>query len=103
MVSPVAGTTVSAGLAYVGSWANYDALAQYRCFGGTGPCQATSRDYIVAYPGFVKINATMTSQITPVLTGYVSVNNLANRNIYEAGNDLPVKGRLTTVGLEFNY
>lgn len=98
-----AGTNLAAGVAYVGSWNQYDYLAEYRCFGGTGPCAATSRGYIVAYPGFVKFNATASQAIRRGLSAFVSVDNLANNTAVEYSNNGPVMGRITTVGLHAGY
>jgi len=97
------GTTLAAGLAYVGAWNYYDVLAEFRCFGGTGPCQSTSRGYIVAYPSLFKANATVTQQITSTVWGFVSVDNLTNNDDYEQQNGAPVMGRVTTLGFQFHY
>ena len=97
------GTAITAGFAYVGSWTNVDLLAQFRCFGGTGPCQSNDRDYLVAYPGFVKVNASVTQKITRFASGFVSVDNLTNNQAHEFNNFNPVLGRLTTVGFRFRY
>lgn len=101
--TPRDGSTVTAGVTYVGSFRQTDFLALFRCFGGTGPCQATSRDYIVAYPGFLKVNAGVWQQITPFLSGFVSIDNLTNNYAYELFNIGPVTGRMTTVGLRFRF
>jgi outer membrane receptor protein involved in Fe transport len=100
---PFRGTTVSAGLTYVGSWTNYDWLAQSRCFGGTGPCEPTFRDYIVAYPSFARVNASVFQQITPRVSGFISADNLTNNKAYEMDNFGPVMGRITTVGAKWQY
>ncbi len=102
-VAPSEGTTMSAGVTYVGSWNQYDYVAQFECFGGTGPCQPTSRDYIVEYPGFVRIKATVSHRITSLLTGVVSVDNLTNSTAYELDNLSPVSGRISTVGVHLRY
>jgi outer membrane receptor protein involved in Fe transport len=97
------GTTVAAGLTYVGSWNYYDLVAEFRCFGGTGPCQPSSRDYIIAYPSLTKVNATISQQITTSLAGFVSVDNLTNNERHEFLNTTPVMGRITTAGLRFHF
>jgi vitamin B12 transporter len=99
---PRRGTIIAAGLTYVGSWNAYDNLAIFRCFAGTGPCQASFRDYIVPFPGFTKANATLSQQITPLLSGFVSVENLTNNTKTEYSPFFPVMGRITTVGLRFH-
>lgn len=100
---PFGGTAVAAGLTYVGSWTQYDFLARFRCFGGTGPCQPTSRGYLIGYPGFIKINATLSHQINPLVSSFLSVDNLTNNEAFEFYNFTPVLGRTTTVGLRFQY
>jgi outer membrane receptor protein involved in Fe transport len=102
-VTPLTGTTVAAGLTHVGSWNNYDYVAEFRCFGGTGPCQPSNRDYIVGYPGFTKVNATVSQRIRPLISGFVSVDNLTNNEADEVDNLSPVMGRITTVGFQFQY
>lgn len=101
--SGLRGTTVGAGLTYVGSWQALDALAFYGCLGGTGPCRPTFRDYTAEYSGFVKVNARVTQQITPMLSGFVSVDNLTNNEAYERWNLIPVRGRISTIGFHFRY
>lgn len=100
---PLAGTTMTAGITYVGSYRQSDLLAQFRCFGGTGSCQPTSRDYIVIYPSFTKVNATLTQRLTRYLEGFVSVDNLTNNEVFEVLNTVPVMGRMTMVGLHASY
>jgi outer membrane receptor protein involved in Fe transport len=80
------GTTVVAGLVYVGSWEALDALALYSCFGSTQPCRATPREYTTTYPGFVKINASIAQHISPMLSAFVAVDNLTNNQAYERWN-----------------
>jgi outer membrane receptor protein involved in Fe transport len=102
-VTPLRGTNVGLGVTYVGSWSYYDLLAEYRCFGGTGPCQPTFRDYITAYPGFVRANATVSQEITPLVSGFVSVENLTNNQAFELVNSTPAFGRISVVGFRLRY
>lgn len=102
-VSPLRGTTVTGALTYLGGFRQYDFLGLFRCFGGTGPCQAVNRDYIIEYPGFVKLNANVSQRISSVISGVVAVGNLTNNKSYELSNLNPVMGRITTIGLQFNY
>jgi iron complex outermembrane receptor protein len=95
-------TTVTGGITYVGSWKNYDGFALYSCFGGTGPCQPSNRDYIIAYPGFAKIHASISHSFTPTLTAFLSVENLTNNQAYENANTQTVFGRTTTLGLQYH-
>jgi outer membrane receptor protein involved in Fe transport len=102
-MSPTATTTLSAGLAYVGSWRNTDVVAQFRCLGQTGPCRPTPRDYLMTYPALTKINATVVQQLTPALAGFVSVDNLTNNSDFEITNLTPVWGRSSTIGLRLQH
>jgi outer membrane receptor protein involved in Fe transport len=103
MIYPVGGTTVTAGITYVGGWTAYDILALERCFGGTGPCQSSFRGYHTAYPGFVKLSATISQQFTRQVVAFVSVDNLNNNEAYEVQNSVPVMGRITTLGFRMHY
>ncbi len=103
VIRPVRGTTIVGGMTYVGSWTNYDYLAEFGCFGQTGPCQATTRDYLVAYPHFVKVNATISQQLTPQLSAFVSMDNLTNNEAYESNNVAAVVGRSTILGARLSY
>jgi outer membrane receptor protein involved in Fe transport len=102
-VVPRLGTTLTAGVTYVGRFRQTDNLAKFRCFGGTGPCQSTSRDYVVNYPSFAKVNATFTQRLNRQLEAFVSVDNLTNNEAYEGLNSFPVIGRSTMVGLHASY
>lgn len=103
IVTPRSGTTFNVGVTYVGSYRQNDALAQFRCFGGTGPCQPNARAYIVDYPGFAKINIGITQRLTRQLETFISVDNLANNEAYEGTNSLPVLGRTTMAGMHIAY
>jgi outer membrane receptor protein involved in Fe transport len=102
-VVPRDGTGLAGGLTYVGSWSNYDQIALLSCFGGTGRCQPDFRGYITEYPGFIKINASITQRIRKRLVMYASVNNITDNEAYELGNEFPVLGRTTILGLQLHY
>ena len=102
-VTPLRETTVTAGLSYMGSWEATDLLAFYSCLGGSGPCQSTFRGYTTRYPDLLKLNASVARQITPLLSGFVAVDNLTNKEAYEYWNLKPVTGRVATAGLRFQY
>jgi iron complex outermembrane receptor protein len=97
---PLTGLAVSAGIAYIGSSEETDVVAQFRCLGGTGPCPPDF-DFTVRYPGFVKLNLTVSQRLTRQLLGFLQVDNLTNSTAFEFNNVLPVMGRITTVGLRF--
>lgn len=102
-MAPTNRMTVSAGFTYVGSWNQYDYVAEFRCFAGTEPCRPAFRDYIVKYPGFVRVNASVTHEITPLLSGFISFDNLTNNTAFELDNLSPVIGRITTAGIRFHH
>jgi iron complex outermembrane receptor protein len=101
--APVAGTTLTAGLAYVGSWTYYAFLAQYGCLGGASPCRPTPRDYLIEYPSFVKVNASVSQQVTARTLGFVSIQNVTNSRAHEFFDFYPVTGRISTVGFRLQY
>jgi TonB-dependent SusC/RagA subfamily outer membrane receptor len=100
---PPTGTRVTAGVVHVGSFRGIDVAALYRCFGGTGPCQPTLRDFVVSYPSISKVNASVTQQLAEQLEGFLSVDNLTNQQSYEGSNFLPLLGRITRVGFRVKY
>lgn len=102
-LTPYQGMTVTSGVTFVGSWRDYDYLAEFGCFGGTGPCEQSFRDYIVEYPSFVKLNVGVSQQITPLLSGFLSVDNLTDNHAYEVNNLYPVMGRILTIGAHFQH
>jgi outer membrane receptor protein involved in Fe transport len=96
------GTTVATGLSYVGSWNEYNYLAYYQCLGGTGSCHNTTlalKDYLIAYPGFVKLNATISQQLTRSVSSFIRVENVTNSSAFEVNSSVEVMGRITTIGL----
>ncbi len=108
-LTPLAGTTIGAGMTYVGSWDSYDYLLFYRCFAGTAPCPpaflatGSTRDFVIKYPSFVKLNLTVYQRITPLVSGFVSVDNLTNNEATEFTNFIPTVGRTTMAGLQLHY
>jgi outer membrane receptor protein involved in Fe transport len=101
-VTPRQGTSLTAGVTYVGNYRQSDLLALFQCIGGTGPC-GSDPNFIVTYPGFAKINASLTQRVTTRLDGFISVDNLTNSQAYEDGNPSPVIGRITMVGIHARY
>ena len=102
-VTPGGRTTLTGGVAYVGSWTNDDIFAELRCFAGTGPCPPTSRGFLITYPGFVKINVGVTQQLTRAIAAFVSVNNATNELRPEYVNLTPAMGRVSLIGLRVHY
>ena len=102
-ISPLRRTTITAGLSYVGTWTNYDVLAELKCFGGTGPCASTSRGFIHPYPGFAKANLAVTQQLTSVFSAFLTVKNVTDNDATEFFNAVPVQGRVTVIGVHVRY
>ena len=101
--TPLPGTTIAVGVTYVGAWTNYNQLAEAACFGGTGPCFASTRGFIQTLPGFTKANLSVTQRITSVVSGFISVTNLTNNEAVEFLNANPVMGRVTVAGVQLRY
>jgi outer membrane receptor protein involved in Fe transport len=102
-VRPGRRTGITIGLTYVGSWVYYDALAQFSCFGGQGPCAPTNRDYLISYPGFAKVNLAITEQLTNLLSAFITADNALNTSVYEYQNFEPRLGRIVMVGLRMQH
>ncbi len=104
-VTPITGTTIAAAVTYVGAYPGYDLAALFSCFAGTGPCRPGPgfRSYVSARPSFVKLNATVSQRVTHFVSGFVSVDNLTNNTAHEFTSFAAVMGRITTLGLHFQY
>jgi outer membrane receptor protein involved in Fe transport len=98
--TPRTGTTVTAGLVYVGSYSQLDFLALFRCLGGTDTCPSDFR-FATNYPDFAKLNVGLMQRLAGGLSALVRIDNLTNTAVPESGNIFAVMGRITTVGLRF--
>lgn len=110
-VTPREGTTVHAGLTYVGSFNAMDWLPAFRCFASlSAPAcppsflsSSSYRDFIVKYPGFAKFNASVKHRFNPRLEAFLTVDNLTNTTAFEFDNSEPLTGRTTMFGFEVTY
>jgi outer membrane receptor protein involved in Fe transport len=105
-LSPLPGTSLGGGVTFVGRFDALDVLAYFRCVGGTGSCRNTDysfTNYLSTYPGFAKVNATISQRVTPWVSAFISVDNLTDNHAYEFLNNEPVTGRLTMVGVRCRY
>jgi outer membrane receptor protein involved in Fe transport len=110
-VTPRVGTTLNAGLTYVGSFRGMDWLLTLRCLAtlSTSACPASFlstfsfRDFITDYPGFAKFNASVAHRFSPQLEAFVAIDNLTNNRAFEFDNSSPVVGRTTMFGVEVRY
>jgi outer membrane receptor protein involved in Fe transport len=112
--SPWSGTSVSAGLTYVGNWTDYNFLGEFRCLAQLGIGQTTGcpaaflqtfsgRPWLMHYPSLIKGNLRINQRITSVLSAFVSIDNIGDNENYEGNNAGPVFGRITTLGLHLHY
>jgi outer membrane receptor protein involved in Fe transport len=102
--------TLAGGLTYVGSWLNYDYLAEFGCLGGTRACPpeftatGSTRAFLMSYPSFVKVRLSASSAVSPRLSVFIKADNLTDTRAYEIDNfEFPIFGRVTSVGLQFHY
>jgi iron complex outermembrane receptor protein len=105
--NPLPGTTIVGGLTYVGSWTALDLLGYFGCLGGTTSCRndtfALDHSYVVEYPAIFKVNVRVVQQLTPLLSGFVTIDNVTNNESYEFLNNATVQGRVATVGMRLQY
>ena len=91
---------MTAAVTYVGSRPGTDLLALFRCYGITGPCRPTLRDYVITFPGLVKFSLAATQGLTRQLEAILSVDNITNNLSFEgSGNSVTVNGRTIMVGV----
>lgn len=96
-------TTVSAGLTYGGSWIDYDLLRQDTDFYVNQVFTNPQRSYLINYPSFARLTASVAQRFTSYLSGFVQVNNLTNQQTGEINNINITPGRTSIVGLRFRY
>jgi outer membrane receptor protein involved in Fe transport len=93
------GTTITSGLAYVGSRRAWDQLGRYRCLGGTGPCRTSINDFFMDQPGFTKVNLGIAQSVWNGAVGFVRVENLTGAIPGEITNMYPDAGRMVFTGI----
>lgn len=111
LLTPASGTSLTAGISYVGSLRQTDVLAEYRCLASFAEPECPSsflstgstRDFTIGYPSFAKINLSVARELTDQLEAFLAVNNLANSHAYEGTNTAPVAGRNTMLGLHVRF
>jgi outer membrane receptor protein involved in Fe transport len=100
--TPFAHTSVTATLAYMGSWRNVDQDAYLKCAAGLGPCQTNWDDYYIDYPAYGKFGVAVEREFRRGLTAYVNVEDLTNSSFKRAEqNTYAMQGRISTVGIRF--
>jgi len=111
VVTPSAGTVLNAGLTYVGGFRGTDWMLELRCLAtrSAPACPESylstfsTRSFIVKYPGFAKLNASLTHRFNSELEAFLAIDNLTNNEAFEFDNSSTVVGRTTMVGLTVTY
>lgn len=106
-MTPREGTTLTAGLSYVGKFKQADFLAEYRCFAsfdepacpGSFLSTGSARAFTVRYPALAKIDVSVTQSVARDIEAFLTIDNLTNSQAYEGRSTVPVVGRNTMVGL----
>ncbi len=91
-------TTVALGVTSVSSWTETDWLALYGFYYGGQPYRGSPRAYWITYPGFTKLNLSVSHGLTDRLSVFVQSDNLTNSNAFEKSNLSLTPGRITTIG-----
>lgn len=110
-VTPRPGTTLSAGLTYVGSFRGTDWMEALRCLATmAAPACPDSylttfsfRSFIVSYPAFAKANLSISHRFSPRYEAFLAVDNLTNSDAFEFDNSSTVTGRTTMLGFQVTY
>jgi outer membrane receptor protein involved in Fe transport len=99
------GGSVAVGANYVGSYRAVDIVSEIGCFAGNLPCPdpPTFTNFIRSFPGFVKVNLSVTQQLTPQVEALLTVNNLTDNTKFESLSVEPVIGRITQLGLHARF
>jgi outer membrane cobalamin receptor len=96
-------TSFAASLVYIGPWTNYDAISAYAVITGTVPPQGPLRDYWITYPAVVKLNGSISRQLTGRWSAYVAIDNIAGSHATEYNNITLTSGRSSRLGVELRY
>jgi outer membrane receptor protein involved in Fe transport len=97
------GTSVAAAMTYIGRRTGMNWLALYDVFFGTSEYTGSDRDYWTQYPAVTKFNLSLSQLVTPQLTGFLQIDNVGNNHRFEQSNVSDPLGRVTTIGLRFQY
>jgi outer membrane receptor protein involved in Fe transport len=110
------GGSIAGGLTYVGPWTDYDWIKEFSCYSYFSAPQCPSsflnalangklynRAFLMNYPTMVKGNLSVTQALSPMLSAFISINNIGDNHDYEQNNIIPTVGRISTIGLRFHY
>jgi outer membrane receptor protein involved in Fe transport len=92
-------TTVALGVTSAGSWTNYDLLALDGFFYGGQPYRGSLRAYWTEYPGFTKLNLSLSHEFSGRLGIFLRSENLTDDHAYEVDNSTITAGRITMFGV----
>lgn len=94
------GVHFATGASFLGSWTGYDWTELAEVNAGTRPVKASTRDYLITYPGVVKPYVTVSFDIAGRFLPYLSIENLTNTTSFEQHNGNPPAGRSVLFGIE---
>ncbi len=100
--SPWKGGEIAAGATYIGYWTSQNVLKQDSALAGLQPL-LTPRAYLERFPGFVKLRLSVDQQIDRRLSGFLSVDNLANNHAIEQNAAYATPGRTASIGVRVGY
>jgi outer membrane receptor protein involved in Fe transport len=101
--SPLAGTTVTAGMTHIGHWTNYDFVSLYATFYGGQPYRGSFRAYWMEYPTVTKFALGVSQVVRKSLDVFVRAENVGNNLHAEVTNDLIPTPRSVLVGANVRY
>jgi len=96
-------TTLTLGMISSGSWTETDYIALYGYYYGGQSYRGSGRDYWTTYPGFTKVNLSMSQAVTNRLSVFLHSDNVTNKNVYERYNYNPNIGRATIIGVRTRF
>lgn len=97
-VRPLARTSLTTDVIYVGDWTEIDMVALMGASYGGEPYRGSRRAYWMTYPGFVKTNLSLSHALSERLTALLRVENVADDRSYEQYNINTPMGRSVMAG-----
>ena len=92
-------TVVALGLTYIGAWTNYNIRALYTDYYVKGIFTNPLRTYWATYPGFAKLNLSVSQGVTDRVRVFLQADNLTNNTVHEVYDLNMNTGRVTMVGV----
>jgi len=91
-------TAVTLGLTYIGAWTSYNSRALYTDYYVNAVFNPL-RNYWTMYPGFAKLNLSVSQAVTTRVSVFLHADNLTNNKVHELEDYYMNTGRVTMVGL----